>query len=85
MPYDTLTDDQLAEKIRRPLLTDDEVAEKIQRSTNWLAKLRCRGEGPTFLKVGRSIRYRWQDVEAWLESQARQSTSEPAEAGRARR
>jgi predicted DNA-binding transcriptional regulator AlpA len=58
------------------LLTDDEVAEKIRRSTNWLAKQRCRGDGPKFLKVGRSIRYRWQDVEVWLESQARQSTSQ---------
>jgi hypothetical protein len=85
MPYNLHSDDEVAEDIRRPLFTDDEVAEKIRRPKNWLAKLRCRGEGPTFLKVGRSIRYRWQDVEAWLESQARQSTSEPAEAGRARR
>lgn len=30
---------------------------------------RHRGEGPPGLKVGRHVRYRRKDVEAWLESQ----------------
>ena len=34
---------------------------------------RYRGEGPTALKVGRHLRYRKVDVDAWLEQQAEDS------------
>ena len=48
-------------------------------TTTW-AKRRMRGEPhtPPFVKLGRSVRYRWSDVEAWLETRQRQSTSEAA-------
>lgn len=42
---------------------------------NW-PRRRCNGEGPPFVKIGRSVRYRLSDVEAWLKQQERQSTSE---------
>jgi len=47
--------------------------------TTW-AKRRMLGHphSPPHLKLGRSVRYRWSDVEAWLETRQRQSTSEAA-------
>lgn len=33
---------------------------------NW----RYRGKGPMSIKVGRNVRYRWSDVEAWLTAQS---------------
>jgi predicted DNA-binding transcriptional regulator AlpA len=35
-----------------------------------LSQWRYRGQGPTSLRVGRHIRYRWSDVERWLAEQA---------------
>jgi predicted DNA-binding transcriptional regulator AlpA len=48
-------------------------------SATW-AKRRMRGypHSPPFVKLGRTVRYRWSDVEAWLETRQRQSTSEAA-------
>jgi excisionase family DNA binding protein len=40
-----------------------------------LANWRYQGRGPRFVKVGRHVRYRRSDVEAWLERNARQSTA----------
>ena len=42
---------------RHRLLTPREAAEFLRVSESWLAKSRMRGDGPLFLKVGRSIRY----------------------------
>jgi excisionase family DNA binding protein len=41
-----------------------------------LEKLRHRGEGPKFLKLGRAVRYRTSDLEEWLASHLIGSTSE---------
>lgn len=40
------------------------------------------GEGPVFVRIGHLVRYRREDVEAWLESQTRRSTSDLGPAGR---
>ncbi len=40
---------------------------------NW----RYRGDGPPFLKVGRSVRYRLFDLAEWLDGCVRASTSDP--------
>ncbi len=44
------------------------------------AKRRMLGEPhtPKFLKIGRNVKYRWNDVEEWLDAQTRNSTSEVA-------
>lgn len=44
---------------------------------SWPRK-RCKGDGPPFVKIGRSVRYRLSDVEDWLKQQERRSTSEAA-------
>ena len=40
------------------LLTPREAADFLRVSKSWLAKARMRGDGPPYVKVGRSIRYR---------------------------
>ena len=39
------------------LLTPNEFAERHKVSLSWLAKARKRGEGPPFVRFGRSVRY----------------------------
>ncbi|MFE7719590.1 helix-turn-helix transcriptional regulator [Nocardia rhizosphaerihabitans] len=59
----------------RPLATPREVAAYTGLTEPALAQLRYLGRGPKFLKItGRHVRYRWEDIEAWLESSTRQST-----------
>lgn len=43
-----------------------------------LQRWRQEGTGPTFLKVGRLVRYRQQDLEEFLNQNIRNSTSEAA-------
>lgn len=41
-----------------------------------LSNMRAAGTGPRYLKLGRNVRYRWSDVEAWLDENTHQSTDE---------
>ncbi len=44
------------------------MAEYLDTSVSNLARWRFEGKGPKYLKLGgRSIRYFWSDVDAWLE------------------
>lgn len=45
-------------------------------SERTLQRNRQIGGGPRFIRVGRLIRYRKSDLDAWLESRVRTSTSE---------
>ncbi len=45
-------------------------------STNYWAKLRCRGDGPEFFKINRKIYYQEARVDAWLQTKRRTSTSD---------
>lgn len=58
---------------RRPLATSEEVAEflGVPVATLYAWRYRRKNEGPKSSKVGKYVRYRWADVEAWLD--ARQS------------
>ncbi|HEX6498990.1 MAG TPA: helix-turn-helix domain-containing protein [Micromonosporaceae bacterium] len=55
---------------RKPLGTPDEVAEYYGVPVRTLEVWRHRGLGPRWSKVGRHVRYRWTDVEKWLDQQA---------------
>lgn len=57
-------------------LSTRQLAEKLDLSEPTLARMRCHGTGPSYKKIGRSVKYRWSDVERWLAACARQSTSE---------
>jgi predicted DNA-binding transcriptional regulator AlpA len=53
-----------------------EASEYIGVSSSWLAKLRLYGGGPRYSKIGRSIRYATEELDAWLASNLQVSTSE---------
>jgi predicted site-specific integrase-resolvase len=44
------------------------VADRLLVPEQTLAQWRYLGKGPAFIKVGRHVRYRDEDVEAWLEA-----------------
>ena len=51
------------------LLETKVIAEYMGTTPQNLAQMRYRGTGPKFIKLGaRSVRYRWSDVEAWIEA-----------------
>jgi predicted DNA-binding transcriptional regulator AlpA len=58
------------------LLTPKEAAHSLRVSPSWLAKARMRGDGPAYVKVGRSVRYTESALIQWMKSQRRLSTSE---------
>ena len=58
------------------MLNTKAAAAKVGCAPITLAKLRCAGGGPAFLKIGRSVRYRPEDIEAWLADKVRTSTSQ---------
>lgn len=62
------------------LIDTEELARRTGTGVTTWAKRRMLGEphSPPFLKLGRSVRYRWADVCAWMETRLRSSTSEPA-------
>lgn len=59
------------------LLSPPQLAAELGLPAQTLAAWRARGLGPTYLKVGRHVRYRRPDVTAWLDLQKH----EPAVAG----
>lgn len=60
------------------LLRTADAARRLGISVSFLEKQRCLGTGPAYLKIGRSVAYRDCDIDAWIASQVRQSTSQPA-------
>lgn len=57
--------------------TRAEVAEFLKLKTKTLDRWALEGRGPRYVKLGNSaarcapVRYRWADVEAWLEAQTK--------------
>jgi tripartite-type tricarboxylate transporter receptor subunit TctC len=51
-------------------------AKFLQMSTSWLAKARMRGDGPPYVKIGRSVRYSERALVAWMRLRQRRSTGE---------
>lgn len=62
--------DKLSERVRDNITTAAEVADAMGISVDALKQMRYRGVGPKFIKVGSRVRYRWSDVEAYLEDHA---------------
>ena len=52
------------------LMTTEQLAEFLQVPLATLYQWRHKGTGPKGLKVGKHVRYRRTDVDAWLERQA---------------
>ena len=66
----------MSRSVESSVLTDREAAQYIGMSESWLRISRMKGsrEAPPFLKIGRSVRYRQQDLDHWLESRIRFNT-----------
>ena len=58
------------------LHTQAEAAEVFRFSERTLERMRLTGLGPAYVKAGRRVLYRQADLEAWVASQVRASTSE---------
>jgi excisionase family DNA binding protein len=60
------------------ILTQSEAAQFLRVSVRTLERLRVSGEGPTYIKTGRLVRYRQADLDRWIADHQRHSTSEAA-------
>ena len=58
------------------LVTPSQLFARIGIKETTLATWRVLGRGPRFIRVGRSIRYRSEDVEAWLSDRTADSTTD---------
>jgi predicted DNA-binding transcriptional regulator AlpA len=57
------------------LMSAKDAAATLKVSLSWLAKARMRGDGPPYIKIGRSIRYAEAALIQWMKSRQRSSTS----------
>ncbi|MGH9014021.1 MAG: helix-turn-helix domain-containing protein [Acidimicrobiia bacterium] len=55
--------------LTQELLTPEQVAELLQVETGLLRRWRYERRGPASFKVGKYVRYRCEDVLAWIEEQ----------------
>ena len=60
------------------ILPTPEAATYLRLSKPTLERLRLTGEGPAYAKLGKAVRYRRADLDAWLASRLIRSTSEGA-------
>lgn len=64
---------------RGRLLTAKDAADRLRLSRSWLAKARMRGDGPPYVKLGRSVRYGESALSEWIRARTKHSTSEHSE------
>lgn len=64
-------------ELRDRLLTVQELSEYLGVPVATLYKWRYQRQGPPGFRVGRHVRYRWNDVEQWLEEQMQISGTKP--------
>lgn len=66
--------------VNEAFIDTQELARRTKTAPITWAKRRMLGgtHTPPFFKIGRGVRYRWSDVEAWLADRERGSTSEAA-------
>ena len=58
------------------LFTPVEAAKMLCLSELTLRKWRWEGKGPRFIKLGRKVAYKQEDIYEWVDSQSRVSTSD---------
>lgn len=59
--------------VRAVYLTPDELAAMLNVPKATLYQWNRRGSGPAYMHLGRHVRYRLSDVEAWLDAQRAKS------------
>jgi excisionase family DNA binding protein len=61
-----------ADEARERLLSPDDLAAYLSVPLKTIYRWRYRGEGPASYRVGRHVRYKLEDVEAWLRARREQ-------------
>jgi predicted DNA-binding transcriptional regulator AlpA len=56
----------MSERLHAEVMTRQQTAKYCGISVSKLDHDKAEGTGPSFIKIGRSVRYRRADVEAWL-------------------
>jgi len=56
------------------LMTTADAAEYTGLQKTTLEQWRSRGEGPPFVRMNRTVRYRQADLDAWIESRVQTTT-----------
>ena len=73
----------------RQLLTEEQAANILQISPFTLLRLRVHGlkgrAGPPWIKMGKSVRYRRSDLDAWIEKQVVRPGTPTSKIGRPRK
>jgi excisionase family DNA binding protein len=61
------------------MLRTEQAAKILDVTKSTLEAWRCRGGGPPFVRYGRAVRYREEDIERFIESKVRLNTSDPGQ------
>jgi excisionase family DNA binding protein len=60
--------------------TPREAAEYLRSSPSTLAKARLTKRGPAFVRIGRAVRYRQSDIDAWMSASVARPNEQPGRA-----
>lgn len=60
----------------KEMLDSGQAAQYLRLARQTLAKLRCVGGSPPFYKVGRQVLYERTELDQWLDTRRRRSTSD---------
>ncbi|MHB0979548.1 MAG: helix-turn-helix transcriptional regulator [Thermoleophilia bacterium] len=72
----------VVKKTSGPVLLDTvQAAERLNLSNKTLEQWRVKGGGPPFIKLGGGVRYDSAELEAWVSTRRRRSTSDPGPGG----
>lgn len=63
-------------KIISVLRTPDQAAQYLNLSTSTLAKMRCKGTGPEFCRLGGAIKYHHDSLDKYIHQRTFRSTTE---------
>jgi predicted DNA-binding transcriptional regulator AlpA len=61
-----------------PIMSSPEAARYLGLAVSTLAKCRCWGGGPIFVRLGRRVGYRRADLDEWLTARRATNTSDAA-------
>ena len=67
-----------AQQAQTEYLDVNTTARRAGVSASFLNKARMTGGGPKYRKIGKTVRYFWPEVQAWLDAKACESTSQYA-------
>jgi len=68
------------QRLKRRGLKTPSAADYVGKSISWMTKARLYGWGPSYYKLGRSVVYMQDDLDAWLNENRRRSTSQEVRA-----